>query len=480
MKEKTEWGHKDWFRAVIFSIVLFLVGTILTVLFLYWLGIISLDEKVSVDGLVRVLILGSGAIAGLYALRLAIDRQEKFSKQVDVQTTQMQVQSDQSFNDKLGRGVELLADEKNVVMRCAGIRVLVDLANNASKEQKSLIVSIIYDFFYEKARIKYDEDDKRLLIPENDSRRDLQDALDFILNLPLGEREELTRKVNFHDDDKKLLRFKDLDFTRLNFLHVHLENVRFLRSYFYKTTFNVAGMVNVRFSGGEIDDSSFGSFESRLCPDTGDVIHHKSQWKISKSEFYPESIKKSKFYGVTIEETSFFFLKMEDDVIFYEIEFWQGSFQVNNKIRVLNEESLPNFIGTRLKFEMIDFLNGLKANDFFESCYYPLSLKIKEGLVHPEYIPIDSSRASDFINRRRCFIESDEDWSGQPVDEWVAVECAQHKLKQAKEEDIVSLQRELEQAKKSLREAQEALNLPKKIPKPPNSRGLPLHDKKNP
>ena len=69
------------------------------------------------------------------------------------QSEQLRVQAYQSFNDRLERGVELLADE-NVVMRCAGIRVLVDLIDSSTEAQKTIVGSIIYDFFRYKATDK--------------------------------------------------------------------------------------------------------------------------------------------------------------------------------------------------------------------------------------------------------------------------------------------------------------------------------------
>ena len=211
----------------------------------------------------------------------------------------------------------------------------------------------------------------------------------------------------------------------------------------------------------------------RRCPDSGNTIFYRSQWKISKSIFSLKSIKDSRFLGVEIEETNFFCKSMADDVIFDGIEFWRGFFSVKNGINVSEEDDLPHFIGTNLAFKMIDFTNGFEATDFFESCYYHLPHETGKGFSQPKYIPIDPSRAVEFIGRKLFFIKPAkghpaENWSGQPVDEWVAVECAQHKLKQAKEEDIARLQKELEQAKKSLREIQEKLNLPKRTPTPPN------------
>ena len=101
----------------------------------------------------RNLIFAIGGVGAAIGLWFAKVRQEKFSDQV-------QTQIDQSFNDKLGRGVELLASDK-VSMRQAGLRVLDDLIKNTKdSHQKHIIANIIHDFIREKARIRDEKVEK--------------------------------------------------------------------------------------------------------------------------------------------------------------------------------------------------------------------------------------------------------------------------------------------------------------------------------
>ena len=109
---------------------------------------------------VRNLIWSIGGVGAAIGLWFANQRQKTFSAQV-------QGEVDQSFNERLGRGVELLANE-DVVMRSAGVSALVDLANNATDVQKPIVVNIIYDFFHSNASIKYDKNGEPLYVDEKE------------------------------------------------------------------------------------------------------------------------------------------------------------------------------------------------------------------------------------------------------------------------------------------------------------------------
>ena len=473
MKKIEKWEHKDWFRAIIFSIVLFLVGAILTVLFLYCFGIISFDWKVSVEGLLRVLILGSGAIAGLYALRLAIDRQEKFSNQVDVQTAQMQVQADQTFNDRLGRGVELLADEKNVVMRSAGVSILVDLANNANEAQKPIVASIIYDFFRNRLAMRSDND-------FISNHQDTQNALDFLINLPLNEREKLL--PNRLVGDK--LDFSYLDFSFFNFIGETLENINFTKAKMNNTNFSYATIKNVDFSHAriegeanfsytKIENSIFGmECEGYAVQKVVGSIPPKDT--IHNCDFSYAEMKNTTFCNMNIESTNFSYISLLGGG-FRDVEFWRGDFCFKNPeqpMGISSDSDLPHFIGTDLGDSEFQFANVLDSNKFFEFCYAPMDEE-RGGIT----TFIDESRAYNTIDLRiKIFIKSNEDWSEQPVTDWVAVEIAQWKLEQAQSlsspfgdadaDAIIDAQAELENAIRDLDYAQDVLGLPPKIPKP--------------
>ena len=94
----------------------------------------------------RSLALVLGGLGALYGLILAAQRQITFSKQVNTAERNL-------FNDRLGRGVELLSDAK-MTMRSAGVRVLENLASgtDADSEEHRLVFDILLDFVRDKAK----------------------------------------------------------------------------------------------------------------------------------------------------------------------------------------------------------------------------------------------------------------------------------------------------------------------------------------
>ena len=87
---------------------------------------------------IRAAFIGVGVIGDGYGLILAAKRTEKFATQVENSQAQL-------FNDRLGRGVELLPNDE-MIMRSAGVRILEDLEKNSSPQETALIVDILYDF----------------------------------------------------------------------------------------------------------------------------------------------------------------------------------------------------------------------------------------------------------------------------------------------------------------------------------------------
>ena len=90
----------------------------------------------------------------------------------------------------------MLADEKNVVICCAGLQVLEDLADNANDRQRAIVLNIIYNFLRDNARVNMEdgnkprsrnqEDMEDLNEPRfrtrEDTTQDLQDALDILIS----------------------------------------------------------------------------------------------------------------------------------------------------------------------------------------------------------------------------------------------------------------------------------------------------------
>ena len=411
-----------------------------------WSGLLDFDSS----DLLHLLLFSVAGIGGSLGLRIAAEKQETLSEQV-------QVQADQIFNEKLGWGVELLTNE-DIVGRTAGVRILVDLANNTNEVQRPIVVGIIYDFFREKAKIKYDENGKRLSIHENDSRQDLQSALDFILDLHgSSDREELNKKLNLFDDDQEILHFDSIDFSRLNLFNNILDKANFFKCYFYETKFDINMMMNVKFSEVEMEDSSFGSMRNHHYwhNNKENVVAYRSQAWIYKSNLNFKSIKRLKFCGAEISKTNFLCNDMVD-VSFEKTDFLGGEFCVKNQVKVLTEDSLPHFVGTCLDLKIDEFVGKVKSSDFFESCYYYQKHEKEKGQARTENIPLDASRGVKINDGNPVFVPSDKPWSEQPTLEWIAVEIAKWKLDRAKKtsDDTTELEKELAEAEEKLHRAQ--------------------------
>ena len=453
MKELIEWVKNHWAVASIIFVFLVVAGWIFAEL-MGWTDIINSRGATSKGDLLRNLILCIGAIGGVVGLHIAIERQDKFSKQV-------QVQIDQSFNDKLGRGVNLLAKE-DASTRSAGIRVLVDLANNAADEQKTIIANIIYDFFHEKTRIRRGKNGKPLSSKlAKESRQDVQVALDYLTGLPLDERDKLlqNRLINYGrlggrlDDDGQIvngiLDFRNLDFSHLEFKSKMIERISFVQSYFYNTRF---GLRHTDASRRTIFSGS---------PPKGTIRSCNFNLAEMKAVFlYETVIELSLFHEVDID---FKYANFQRSV------FLGNDFSLKDDSKIMpipSEPSMPGF-PSKLILPCFMFMNLGETNfnfdddfeprDFFQFCYYPKGQRPSSKM--------DASLEYEKGGRgHKVFVMPEEEskqrpWSGQPAEQWVAVEMARWRLERGEEigEDTTELESELAKAEEELHDVQEYL-----------------------
>ena len=484
-----------------FIVVLSLMATEIFGALTGWWSVTNFEERIDAGDLLRSLILCIVGMGGAYGLHLATKRQETFSHQ--------------GFNDRLGRGVESLAND-DVVIRSAGIRVLIDLANSVSEAQKSIVANIIFDFFRKKITIKFDENIRQSLpVLENDNCQDVQNALDFFINLSLDEREKLLPNRLFNGR----LDLRAMDFSHLIFEYEKLEQVDFSRCYFFETKFFISKIVNANFSGSLFKKAEFNTFEScvnntrsGLMSANGKVIASEIVSADSKSsrEILVDGteIEKSEFVKTSIEDTHFTVVRFTDvnfyeanfirsgfsyvrstDVKFIDVnltdtrlhwnEFVGGFYRIKDGSVFLASGFVPHFIGTCIRYTKFDLASEsnepksdsrswvtiyrndqIKPDFFFKFCYY-----LKDEWSSDAYNPLDADRGYEIFNRKwSVFVPSDKPWSEQPVKEWVAVEIAEWRLEQAKldlsywmsEKDIA---RDIAIREKELREAKENLRL---------------------
>ena len=448
------WIKDNRLVATIIAVLIGVAGVILAAIIMSWCGAINLEGKTSVGDLLRTLILCVGGIGAAIGLDIAIKRQDKFSKQV-------QVQIDQGFNDRLGRGVELLAKE-DMSMRCAGIQILKDLVDNADDRQKIIVARIIHGFFRDNARLKHNNDHIQLRAKQ-DRVQDLQDALDVLINLPLDVRVELRANNKFQLD------FSSLDFSYLILECKTLDQIDFSASHFRSTKFDANEIKDVRFTYAKFMNVTFTNIKfKRIDFEISGIIYFSEFVNV---HFNCVDFVDTIFLGIRFIDTKFKDVKFKN-VKFKAVDVFRGKFHSKEIIEVSSIDnasghSLPRFIATEIFSTEFNFTNGLKPDDFFELYYF-------KDQRTPE---MDASR--EYVEREHGYnvfvkLDKPELWSEQPVSEWVAVEFAlwmlDHKsgILAGKGAAINDLKSEdaLPNAIKSLHHVQKKLGLPKKTPEP--------------
>ena len=353
---------------------------------------------------------GVGAAIGLW---FANQRQKTSSEQV-------QVQVDQSFNDKLGRGVELLADEKNVVMRCAGLQVLEDLADNANGRQRAIVLNIIYNFFRDNAKANMEDGNEPCFRAREDTTQDLQDALDILINLSLNDRKKLLPKRLVAGR----LNFCKLDFSHLVFANKTLENINFSQAIMEKANFFHATIKDVNFTHAIINEVEFTyaiienvDFTYAIIKES-DFGHGNEHGIIVSSYFISTTIENSTFSYVTIENANFSDVEIMNTT-FNSVEFMGGILGSKKKMKISSQDDLPEFFCTEFGYTEFDFANKTNSSDFFESCY------CRKGL-HLPFLN-DGEKYEHILGRGYVFIDGSS-WPGENVPKRIEVEITRRKL----------------------------------------------------
>ncbi len=417
------------------------VGLIWKILMPWWEGngaIASSDD-------LRNLIFAIGGVGAAIGLWFAKVRQEKFSDQV-------QTQIDQSFNDRLGRGVELLAND-NVTMRQAGLRVLGDLIKNTDdQDQKHIIANIIHDFIRDKARLRYEKDqDENVTVKKVEKTEDRQDialAVEILMQIHLDD--QVTLPLTFNGS----LNLTNLDFRNVNFSNMSFEKVDFSGSDFVETIFIGTNFDRVRFQELKLDQVNFSGSQMKRPIFLSSVISGAdfSQARIEDGLFGKTEIKHSRFDGAEMIGCSII---------------W-GKITIGN--------TSPDLIGCSLhhaRFDYSEYPSDINKMDF-SKCYFPIddlpSISVnQEVLDETDENIVDKTRGYTLEYGTIVFVESDEGWSRQPAREWVDVKIAEWRLGEANkklnilrltkqntetiEKDIVDLEEDLEAKEKALREA---------------------------
>ena len=233
---------------------------------------------------IRTAVLTIGALGGAYGLVLAARRQkvlEEQTRQGQEQTKQGQAQL---FNDRLGRGAEMLGHE-SMAVRVAGIKVLEDLA--LSSDKKEIIYEILDKFLQNKATIRRDSDGKQIPpsdIHQKSDRHDVFASAEALIKID----QQLMRRTRFQTLDLDQFPFPKgiekrasititqsncynaqivstninahFDSSRLEvaqFFYSNLTSTYFKNAFLKYARFEYTNLSGVSFEGGDLEEATF-------------------------------------------------------------------------------------------------------------------------------------------------------------------------------------------------------------------------------
>ncbi len=209
--------------------------------FFWWQATGFFEVENAGDQSSQLLILTLGAIGAACGLILAARRSAKFSEQVDTGQKQL-------FNEQLGRGAELLANE-GIVMRQTGIRVLGNLAERTinEPEQVKLIMQIIHDFV--RSQTKHPSNDEGA---EGKGVRDKGD-----IELSIRTLASLYNKSGRLVELEELVQFLGCHFEKLSFSNAQLQGANFGGTNLQGANFVGANLQGANFMGAKLQEAHF-------------------------------------------------------------------------------------------------------------------------------------------------------------------------------------------------------------------------------
>ena len=293
-----EWVKKTWPVGVV-GVICLGVGAVVAIPLMRSIPWSDLFSSIPFKSeIVRNYILFFGGLGGLFGLAVASKRASTAEKQADTASSQL-------FNERLGRGADLLSN-KQMNIRRTGILVLEDLAKTAILEEKKLITRIIHDFIVANSQLKYsknkagnyirNEENKRVLriAKPGEKRLDIELAVRTVISL--AESSNMTsEEISFNKIDLRLL-----DFSRLN---------TGLNIYFQESVLNGAIFFDAKLNRAEF-------FDSRLIEEIFEYEDYDGAnfvpAKLNRINFNHAELNGSIFFGSELNKARFFAAKLNE------------------------------------------------------------------------------------------------------------------------------------------------------------------------
>ena len=395
---------------------------------------------------VKLILLIIGGLMAVYTLILADERQEKFSEQVETsqeQVKQFSKQVDnaqaQLFNDRLGRGVELLAND-SVTLRVAGVRILDDLAKTSNHGQIGLIIKILYDHLKNRGDIRYTENEAGENVPEDRGHRKTRQSVELALKtiLTLANTDNISREdIIFEELDLRGLDISGVacELPRVIFTRVLADKIKLsgsilnkalLGGAFTKADFSGAILNDAKFDvGAKLTEAKFPQAELNRavfydCDLRGAVFHwaHLRQAGIylseitegerhlgsSRIDFFNADLRGVNFSESVLKECNFKDANLEGaDFTHANFYFMVRTVEIGWAKNNMKKTDIRGATGlTQQQFDTIIFEEGVRPINF------------------PKGINLPADRAYVLEGRRRRFVQSDKPWSGKLVEDVLA------------------------------------------------------------
>lgn len=254
----------------------------------------NLEGIAAVDFL-RTAVLTIGALGGGYGLVLATRRQKVLEEQTKQGQKQIQQGQDQLFNDRLGRGAEMLGHE-SMAVRVAGIKVLEDLA--LTSDHKGIIYQIIDKFLHIGAKRKYDDEAENIQAGNKIEKNERYDVF--------ASAEAL---IKISSIEEKWAHFQDVDLDNFILPSYHVP----YRFFFYSV---ISRHLNSKiyscemtgfFTEADFDYSEFINSDLRGTTFSGAILTscHFENTNLSRVTFKYSILKQCKFVNVDCTDTFF-------------------------------------------------------------------------------------------------------------------------------------------------------------------------------
>ena len=191
----------------------------------------------------RNLIFGLGGFGALYGLVHSARRTDNDQKQ-------LANDRDQLFNEKLGRGIELLGKDKQLTMRVAGMRLLDNLAESSDNNKNiELIIDILRGYLSTETKANKGEKDNidpKKPMPR-DERVDIELCVEVILKYPDKKKGKYLenvdlRKLNFNNKNLSKTILRKINFSGAKLMNTNLTAAKLIKADLTKANLSEANL----------------------------------------------------------------------------------------------------------------------------------------------------------------------------------------------------------------------------------------------